>query len=838
MAKVSWKSINLMDVSEGMASNPINPGHKFAKRLLNVYNFQRPGALTLRPGYDLKYAEPTDDTITYPAGKNFGVFFDRQADPNGQEIICEIQKGIIKALNDGSGEPIVTDTMPGFWFWVRPYWNGTAWIDGWQWVNQTIITKITEIDATYFSHIKIFGDDTHGLVDDTLIGWTIYNKTKNQFAKVITCKLDSPDMSINITLYDNSWEVNDVVIISRCWIDIDAQTELYLNVEREDVVFHRINHDLRIGFGGQANRPGLMVGYRKKYYQINEIDFTEMHADLLESGALEKFATTEGIILDTAILNYQYGFETSRVTGVTPAGTYYFRMTGEADDYTQQLLVEGSIYVDGTKDIEIYPYVRLGRENPRITRVKIYRSNVDDNLTYYKVREYLVRDNAYSNTYGRITEDGQLIYEINYKELHIDSNAASTTNESDSIGEWEKIEASGINADFTSEELFPVLPSGNISPQNGSHFLNWHKNSGFTTMWLHSPYMIASTQRLKITFYTAFNAGGLAPDGLKLKVSSDDGGVPNPFGDEALVDFIELEVTEVASWTLWEFELNIKGYIKFEMEEFVDEWALGIDAFQVEIVETQGTEIKDDIGYTPTFDMVKGWDQALVSFNGRVYYLNPYIEKRYENYLVVSHIAPPATFMRDVASFSNFRELEKYDSNETIGIELLPNREILILKDSSVTTLSDDGLVGSVREPVYGVDCVSRVSIVNINGLIFWCGKEEIYLLNIGSSLVPKALLKDTIRDLYLAIVDKTKIFGTRNRFNTFRIRINDESAKTEYLLSENGWLEEKKWHFPEVYRGGFNNKLYFMNDGDIYEESVDFSLPEEDTYGMIGGSS
>ena len=243
------------------------------------------------------------------------------------------------------------------------------------------------------------------------------------------------------------------------------------------------------------------------------------------------------------------------------------------------------------------------------------------------------------------------------------------------------------------------------------------------------------------------------------------------------------------------------------------------------------------MGYTPTYDLVKGWDQALVSFNGRVYYLNPYLEKRYENFLVVSHIAPPATFMRDIASFSNFRELEKYDSNETLAIELLQNREILILKDASITTIADDGLIGQIREPIYGIGCISRGSVVNINGLVFWCDDDEIFMLNIGSSLIPKPLLKETIRDLYLAITDKEKIFGTRGKFNTYKIRINDSSLKTEFLLTETGWIEERKYHYPEIYRGGFNNKLYFMNDGNIYEESADYSLsPDIDV--PIGGSS
>jgi hypothetical protein len=319
---------------------------------------------------------------------------------------------------------------------------------------------------------------------------------------------------------------------------------------------------------------------------------------------------------------------------------------------------------------------------------------------------------------------------------------------------------------------------------------------------------------------------------LRVRISSEPVGIPNPFGDEPA--YIDIQHGASSNWVHYNIDLEINGRVTWKVYnayggEIKSDYPIGIDAFTVTKnnpgVPEQGTEISDEMGYTPTLDMVRGWDFVVVK-DGRVYYFNPFVEERKNNFALVSAIAPGNVFMWDMASFSNFRELEKYDSNDTIGAELLPNKEILILKDASITTLYDDGLVGITREPIYGVDCVSRVSIANINGVVLWCGKEEIYLLNTGRSSIPEPLLKDTIRDLYLAIQDKTKIFATRNRFNTYRIRVNDEETKAEYLFTENGWVEERKWLFPKIYRAGFNNRLYFMNDGNIYEEEVDYSLP------------
>ena len=830
MAVKPWKPINLMDVI-GMASNPVNPGTKYAKRLLNVHTHLKPGALTLRPGYAPKYNPPSESTITNSTFPNFAVFFDRQADPEGQEIILEIQKGIVTALKDTDELPIVANTMEGFWFWVRPNWSGSQWLNNWQWLNKTIITKITAVDATYLSHIKIFGNLTHGLGDDSLIGWTIYNQTKNQYAKIITCKLEDPNLWLNISFYNNGWEVDDIIIASRYWIDIDAQLEFYNNVEKEDIVFHRINNDIRIGFGGYENRPGLMIGYRKKYLQIKEVNFALIHPDIIEAGAIEKFAKTDGVILDTHILNNQYGIELTTQAGTLDAKTYYFRITGIVDDYEEQLIAEANIVTNGATDILVKPYIQAGYDNLRLTKIKIYLSQ--DGVTFYKIAEQIIRKDIYQQPillldgFGRFIPIG--ISVGGEGDYHKDSNAANITNESNSIGQWD-------NAGDTETSSLTSIPGE--YPISGSYMLEWLITDTTKTMKIVSPSITNTKRRVNISFQLMSRYAGPTPPiffPFKLRISSGIPPYPNPFGSPP--EYKDIERANHSDWEEVNFDMEVYGSLIFELFFVTTQiQMIGIDALTITNIETEkillGTEMSSEMGYTPSFDLVRGWDMAL-SVKGRVYYLNPYLEKRYENYLVVSAIAPPNTFMWDIASFSNFRELEKYDSNETVAIELLMNGEILILKDSSITTLREDGLVGIIREPVYGIGCISRSSVVNINGLVFWCDKEEIFLLNIGSSLVPQALLKNTIRDLYLAIENKDKIFGTRNRFNTYKIRLNDSTQKTEYLLSENGWIEERKWHFPEIYRGGFSNKLYFLSSGYIYEESVDFSLPESE-YGEV----
>ena len=228
-----------------------------------------------------------------------------------------------------------------------------------------------------------------------------------------------------------------------------------------------------------------------------------------------------------------------------------------------------------------------------------------------------------------------------------------------------------------------------------------------------------------------------------------------------------------------------------------------------------GTEINDELNYNSTDSLVKGWDFTL-ELGGRIYYFNPYTNKRYVNLIMVSHISPSNAFMWDLASASNFREAGLKSGDNIVGAILLPTTEILIIKNKSAQILSDDGLVGILREPIEGITCVSRASITIINGTVYLCGIDEIYSLS--TSIGKRPLLKQTIRDLYLAIENKELIRAIRDRWDTYRIRIYDTENRTEFLLTENGWVEESKYHFPVIYREDFKSKLNFMaTDGKIY---------------------
>jgi hypothetical protein len=383
-----------------------------------------------------------------------------------------------------------------------------------------------------------------------------------------------------------------------------------------------------------------------------------------------------------------------------------------------------------------------------------------------------------------------------------DSNAASITDEIDSIGLWVNTGLHGSYLD--SVDTFEVI-DGTVTPDDGDYCLRWYQASNYLyTMIIKSPPITSSKLKLNVSFRA------VASYDVHVKISSTDS-----------EEFIDIIIERGTAWQSFQFDLMINGSLLFTISNpsEIYQQVVGIDAFKITSQVTNDTfpldvELNTDLGYTPTYSLVKGWDQC-IHFNGHAYYLNPFLDKRYDNYLLVSIIHSNGSYMYDIASFSNYRELERSDSNIAIAMALLPTFEILILKDKSITSIDPD--TGQAREPIYGVSIKSRNSLSIIKGTLFWNDEEDIYKLNINEGFRAIPLLLNNIRDQYLPLIDKQKIIGVRDLLDTYRIRIWDSVNKTEWIFTANGPTEEKKNLFPEIYRIDAFNDLNFLNDGNIY---------------------
>lgn len=826
----SQKSVtdNFVDAL-GMSTNVYNPGPKTARRLLNVHSNDEPGKLTIRPGYSLKYTAPTMTNLENAEFMDFALFFDRQLDTQtGREITCLIQKATMKHLSISDATD--NDDLKGFWFWVRPYVDAGVWKDQWSLLNNTIITSIsTAPDATYQSMMKIYAGEDN-IIDDQLVGWTIYNKSKQEYSKIITCKNESSTVTrINIAFYNNAWEATDILVIHKFFVDPNYQSTLYNTVNKEDIAFHNLPNDLRVSFGGNAGIPSFAIGYRNKYFKIEKADFTNLHSDITDS-ALKEFAKVNQILLDTNLL-FPSAYDlvltgNSNISSETfDAGKYYFRLTGKADGYEEQLLIEKSITLSEPSTIGFQLIKYLGRDNSRLTDIKLYFQNYQDyqsynsydygggDLNYYLLEQFPVTDKEFLQEKWVINSDGELVYDTaGYKTIYNMLPRYPNPFGGDAIWpEWGAV----LNAPYGASRK---KESNSIQIQNGV----------YGAYFAAGAVKISSLKKNKIYrihYEISFNVEHINYN-IKMKFcwiktineyfceiydTGFDSISLGEFNDTPKSGYIDVEFPD----TFHASEYNNPGIVLMEEPALYFEKAFEISEFYVEelpmadinINTKLGTEISSELNYNSTDSLVSAWDFAL-ELNGRIYYFNPYTTRRWANFVFVSHIHSDNSFMWDIASTSNYREIGLKSSDQIIGAVILPTTEILMIKDKSAQILQDDGLIGILREPIEDISCVARATIVVFNGYVLWCGLDEIYSFGGGGV---KRWLRDTIRDVYSAINDKNLLKAVRDRFGSYRLRIYDKTNKTEFLLTENGWVEEAKYHYAVSYQQDFEGKLNFL---------------------------
>jgi len=822
MAKQNWQEVEFAQAL-GMATNIDSAGRKFAQMLLNAHTHDSPGKISLRPGYALKYSAPSDPTISNSSFLNFEMFMDKQAVPAGQEITCLIQKGTITALT-GSG---LSNTQNALCFWIRPYWNGSAWIDAWQWLNRIIITNVTT-GALYHNTqnmLEVYGNAAQGLGTGALVGWTAYNVTQNQFAKVITSVADGSNTRICHTLYNSLWNLGDVIMLMQSYYDLNSLAEIY-NCAADEIVFHKVNDDLRIGFGGKANsstgavRTGIAIGYRNTSLLLNNFNFSTTPSDLT-SAALTAFASINKVIMEPFIPDTSiYGLNTTITSGALTLPVYYFDLTVKLDNYEEILVDSSAVYVQSGQGIQLSPYIILGKDSLRATSLCLYVST--DGITYYKIFEYYLRNEGETggtNNTWQIVNSGELTLSPSLSELYTEADAASIANETDSIGTWQP---------FT-----PGVESVTVDTPGASstYSIKAAVSSGVGAIF---PISLGNYGQFLISLYLKASAAiGIYVSILDENMNTLDEGMFN-----VTTSFAQYQVVLSPSFS------GTPSY--FAISTFNQSTTFWFDLISIKANELasytssvqNGIEMSDSLGYTPGASLVMGWDQALV-FHGSTYFLNPYVGgERLDGFIYVSIINSANSFMFDIATADNYRELDTFESYEVIGMILLPTMELLILMNNCITAIDPD--TGIARNPVFNVGVISRDSIVNINGIIFWCDDEDIYMLNIGEGLNPKALLENTIRDLYQALANKNLLFCVRDQYNTYRVRVYGAIAtpntNPEFLLSKNGWIQEQKYNYPEIYRVSVNKKLNFLSKGIIYEENTELvtTIPTDDTGEVI----
>ncbi|MGV8131548.1 MAG: hypothetical protein ACP5N7_05615, partial [Candidatus Pacearchaeota archaeon] len=339
---------------EGEAASNRNPSKNQCQLCRNFDTRFINGDLTVRPGYKEKYSAiiNTDhrsklSSISYLGFENIYV-----PDGGGKEISIIIAKATL-AGETGIANPTPSSKNILTFFsshqfgssWIAKNWDGAT--DGKYWLNHTILTTVFTGGNTNCL-VPLDFSDSAIIARELLNGWTIINisKTPYEVAQIIeTADRGSGAISVNITNNNISWSAGEIVILMRNYIPYDYLLEMY-NTTSSELNFHKINNDLRLGFGGKANRIGLTIGYRKKAFLINKFNFGSFDS------LVENFSTINNLILtpyfplqedDSYVINIDTD---SNGSNKLVAGKYFFRLILTTDDYNKYLVAENSITID------------------------------------------------------------------------------------------------------------------------------------------------------------------------------------------------------------------------------------------------------------------------------------------------------------------------------------------------------------------------------------------------------------------------------------------------------------------------------------------------------------
>ena len=778
---MNWKEFEINDF-RGIASNKRKPNLNEAGDILNFDLRGIQGDLTSRDGYVLKYLNPVHprfDSGVNVLIKNFTI-----AALDNKEVTLLIQKGTVLAE---SGNDL--DTMA---FWVRPYWNGSAWIDNWKWLNEIVISKVTiASDATYKNMVHVQGNYSCD-------NWVIFNKTKNQAAKVISSVNDLTNTRINTTLFDSTWDINDEIILMKTYLPYEFLSELN-NVDEKEIVIHNILDELRIGFGGKPNRYGLAVSYRKNYLNFRDFSF-EKHPDITQA-VLDNFGYTNEIIISPYSALFDLAnleLSTTSNGTLSEAGIHSFKVTGVLDDYSEILLTDQqSLNVESGKAVLFIPKIDLATINPRLTKLKIYMA--DSSSVFNFLKEYSLKDRESRKSEFLCGSDGNLIFANDLPtELHDKSNAASAADTQEVTG-WTDGESNcTISAVTDLGTTGYVLKAENIDANS----------------FLRAEYLL-ELEPFSSYVLDFFIRGSVEEYNLDLTVAEEDlstGGLYSYNYQNFIVDSVFRQHTIVITTADRPkgFRFQSESSKTYQQYFLLDKLSIKKDSDSVIREIPSAAEITSVLGHIPTKDLVKSWDHAIV-LGGRVHYLNAFIDKRWPNKIFRSHISGYGAFMYDAATAEEYFDTENFDGNEAIGMAGLPNMDIQVIKNNSTVRVNSNN--GWVSEAEYGKGSPSRASIVDLGSASIWAGKEGIILHDGARSA---DITEDSIKNIYKKITDKSVIVGSVDKTD-YRFCTGDQVNKDEFLLTSKGWTHFKMDSYPRCYTNDKNGVLWFGNRNGIY---------------------
>lgn len=802
---MEWQSFLIKDFG-GIASSNRNPQINQAHEMVNFDTRDRYGDIITRKAHANLYSGIASadhrsklSSVTYLKATSFIAETD---DGTKQEVSVIISKGTVAADYSTSAAAASIKTVQ---IWTSHRWSGTAWVrknwdkstEGWFWLNHVIVTTAAVISG----HEVTLDVPNNAALLTELPGWVIYNVTKGEYADILKAENDGGLIKTYISYYNNAWDFGtDTLVLMRNYYPYDFLTAMghsSTGITATDVQFHTINNSLRVGFGGKANRQAVVIAYANRYLGLYSLDAAYtgiLSADLdTFNHRNDLFCEPISYKADDAVFSITTDLDFTPTDGL-PGGTYYMYLVGLVDGFERIILAKGKQVLNySLSALAIIPNIQSGKLLSRIRSLEFYVSYDSsitsiaeiDNYYLYKVADFIKAGSTVFNL--ALLANGTYSYKFSTTEVYTTSNAILTGTDANSV--------TGITAGV-STAISAVTPGYNGSAYKCRiPYVDGVDSSVFTVTIDQPAGLFATGKKYTISFdinvtYSDVNVISLTFADFK------GGSINRSFTFEGVSDLpqsVRLDNVEVNSAkTAFTFEVYLSNGedVQVHIDNLsIKEFSAVIHNSTKTTAEFNKIEITNRLGYEPTTDLALSWDKAIVA-GGRAYLANPvFKDGRQNNRVFFSVFSGVGASQYDIIPFNflNSFDLELFDGNNLVSLELLPNGNFLALRKNSAQII--DSGTGASRQILYGKGCVSIDSVINSGTEVIWASQGDIILTD---GLNDANITENTIRNDYREIQNTANIFATREiKDNAYRFYSTDADGEPqEYLISKRGWLK------------------------------------------------
>jgi hypothetical protein len=827
---------------QGIHRGNVKPPKNAASELRNFDLRGQGGVLEQRFGYGLAFdnkpeaTSVANNTISFHNAESFYI----PGVGSGQEITVQVGVGTLTSERITLTQ--FTQAIP--LVWASHLWNGSAWVaktsttDKWNWLNETVCTRLYAVDPTTASK-------KHWIAVDILYathpagyfnGWYIANETEGGVLRIVDSFLWNDGvrdrLAFKLDGEATSWANPDKLYLMKNYIPITNLQAMGAAV-RNDITFLKVRDELRIAFGAKANRIALAICYRKSYLNVKRITVDLFYSDPL----LEAYCKTDGLIITpyTLLTDEARGMLQPVGSGTLPVDIYYVKITGVMDSGDEVLLVDEIRYKTlTTTNLYLQTYLRIATMNKRLKSLRYYYSSDTLLKVFYYLYEVEIQSDVRALNYWVLPTGEINIVSLDDIEVHNVPNAAAPMASGDpmTIDGWDGFITGNLVAvnivaepDNPSENCLQLdldsgVPMGKMRYGGAGVGLPGLAADKYynVSVWLKR---YVGTEVNQLTVY--FNTPGF-----------DKGSAESILFDDTWTNYdliIKSPIT-INSDTYLEFEFSKSSGGSWVSFQTVGVDFLSVTADNEGTISTEvnnGAEMSAEMGYTPSRNLIRSWDWGLVTA-GRTFVSNAYIEKLYTNMIFYSAIGGDSNSMYDVLVAGLRYDVENFDGNDVKKIELLSNADFLLLQSNASQRLDPDS--GRTASVGFGSGTVQPFGSVNFGDKIIFPSKYDI-LATSGIGSVD--LSEDTIQAAYRAL-DSTaigKMHGTKDVFGSaFTLYSGSTGSNTEYILTKRGWIERRFFNEPQRYMLNRNGELLFLSAGNIFK--IAHSSFDGDNYNTI----